>query len=218
MSDEIPTISPEAQTAVDSFDLVDWLNDAVNAESEITVYRDGIALMTLGELVELADEASDKAEKANLAELSIADDFTEAGRDAVQAVEAQREVLKKSALTFQLRSIGSVARDALLKKMEREDRFKAVPATDDEPAVPGRRQHPEFLFSFQKELLSRSIVSATDVQGRVNRGPWTLEIVDSLNEKLPLNEFSRLLNKAHELHFTQYEIDKLIDLDFSSRL
>lgn len=213
MSDETTT-----PAAIENFDVLDWLNDAINAETEITVYRDGTALVTLGDLANLADEASDKAGKAKMAELSIADEFDEAAQEAIKAVEAQREVLKRSGLTFKLRSIGSEARDVLLKKLERDDRFKAVPAADDEPAVPGKRQHPEFLFAFQQELLSRSIVSATDAQGRVNNGPWGMDVVDALHTHLPLNEFPRLLNKAHDLHFTQYEIEKLVDLDFSSRL
>lgn len=218
MSDEqTPTISAEAKAALEGFDALDWLNGAVNAETEITIYRDGTGLLTLAELVDLADDATDKAQKATMAELSIADEFESTATDAVAAVKAQRETLKASGLTFKLRSIGTDARDVLLKKLEREDRFKAKPATDDEPAVPGRRQHPEFLYAFQQELLSRSIVSATTPNGQTDRGPWGMDRVNALREKLPLNEFPRLVNKAHDLHFTQYEIDKLIDLDFSSR-
>jgi hypothetical protein len=191
MSDEqIPTISDEAKAALEGFDALDWLNGAINAETEITVYRDGTGLLTLAELVELADDATDKE---------------------------QRETLRKSGLTFKLRSIGTDARDMLLKKLEREERFKAKPATDDEPAVPGRRQHPDFMYAFQQELLSRSIVSATTPTGQVDRGPWGMDRINALREKLPMNEFPRLVFKAHDLHFTQYEIDKLIDLDFSSR-
>lgn len=206
---------PQVQAAADDFDVVDWLSDVINAEAEITVYRDGTRLLELAELADLAGEAIEKAKGSKEANLTIADEYNETAEEARVAAEKLREELTPSGLTFKLRSIGTEARDMLLKTVEQ--RFKAQPAKGDEPAVKGGQDHPDFFETFQDELLARTIVSATTAQGKTDGKKWTAERVHKLRS-LPQFEFHRLWRKGNGLYTTQYDIDKMFDLDFSSRL
>lgn len=213
MSDE-QTTDPQVQTAADDFDVTNWLSDVINAEGEITVYRNGTLLLELNELSALAAEATEKSDNAQKAELSIADEYTDAATEAREAADQVREALKPSGLTFKLRSIGTESRDVLLKKLER--RFPAEPAKDGKPAVKGGTDHPDFYETYQEELLAKTIVSATAADGRTDAKPWTVDRVKALRG-LPQFEFQRLWNKASSLYTTQYNIDQMFDLDFSSR-
>lgn len=210
MSDEQNPV----EKATADFDVADWLNDVINAEGSITVYKNATLILELEQLSELAREAADKSSKANAAELSIADEYDEAAQEALAAAEKVREALLPYGLTFHLRSIGNHARDVLTDKVARQ--FKATPATDDEPAVPGGQEHPDFFPEYQRQLASRSIVKVSTPDGRESTAAWTPERVESLRA-LPGNEWNRLWNKIHSLTFTQYDIDRAIDLDFSSR-
>lgn len=210
-------IAPEAQAALDDFDVVAWLDDSINAESTITVYRDGTTLLELQELAEVAEEATRKAKQSSEAKLSIADDYADTAQEAVEAAEDARERLAKSGLTFKLRSVGTETRDVLLKKLARDKRFKEVEETEDQPGVPGGERHPDFQRVYQHELMSKAIVSVSTADGKVDSKPWTPERVESLH-RLPLNEYTRLWNKVYEIHYAQYDIDRMVDLDFSSRL
>lgn len=208
--------APEIQEAVDSFDVVDWLNEAVNASTTITVYRDGATLRELAEAAPVLEEAEKDSKNAKAAELSIADEFDEAAQEARAIVEPLREKLQESGATFHLRSIGTTARDELIKAVSRRKDLKAVPATEDEPAVRGGREHPDFQDRYEEALIAKSIVKVVDAQGRENVALWTADKVKALR-KLPANEFRRLWDKTYGLHWMQYEIDQMIDLDFSSR-
>ena len=207
--------APEVEQALEEFDVVDFLSDTINAESDITVYKDGTTLVQLARAEQIAREATEEQKQAEAAKLSIADEYDEAAAEATQIATALRDKLSQSGITFSLRSVGTESRDVLIKKLERESRFKAVPAKDGEPAVQGKRDHPDFQKAFEEELLALSIVKAA-ADGKVDPKKWTPARVRSLR-KLPGNEFTRLWNKCYELHFMQYNIDRMIDLDFSSR-
>lgn len=207
----------DAPVTPETLDIGDWLSGLVNAESTITVYRDGTRLYQLEELSRLAADAAEQAKNANNAGLSIADEYDETASEAIAAAEKVRAELAPSGLTFHLRSIGTEGRDALLKKLEREPRFKAVPKTGDTEAIPGGQQHPDYFEAYQHELTSRAIIKVEDANGRGNAEPWTPEKVAGLR-RLPLNEFNRLWNKVYDLHYKNYDIERMVDLDFSSRL
>lgn len=211
MSDE-QTNQAAVDKATEEFDVLDWLNDAINAEGSVTVYKNATLLLELDQLSELAREAADKSKKAEQAGLSIVDEYDEAAQEALAAAEAVREQLLPYGVTFHLRSIGNKARDTLVEKVARE--LKAKPATDDEPAVPGGREHPDFFPRFQHQLLSKSIVKVTTPDGRESTAAWSPERVEALR-KLPGNEWNRLWNKLDGLTFAQYDIDRALDLDFS---
>lgn len=210
MSEEI-TAPP-----VEDFDIVDWLNDSINAESTITVYRDGTRLYQLEELSALAANAAERAKNADAAGLSIADEFDEAATEAIASAEKLRKELAPSGVTFRLRSIGTESRDVLYKALARESRFKGTPKSGDVEAIPGGDKHPDFFGAFQDVLIARAVVDVTTADDRKDARQWTAERVNALR-KLPLREFDRLWNKVHDLHYKQYDIERMIDLDFSSR-
>lgn len=212
MADE--TTDPQVQAAIDDFDVANWLSDVINAEAEITVYKNGTILLELNELSALAEEAAEKSKNAKQAELSIADEYSDAATEAIAAAEALRETLKPSGITFKLRSIGTESRDVLIKKIERK--YPAQPAKDGKPAIKGGTDHPDFWEDYQEQLLSKTIVSATTADGRTDSKEWTPDRVKTLR-RLPQFEFQRLWNKASSLYTTQYDIDRMVDLDFSSR-
>ncbi len=198
--------------ALDSFDVKDWLAGATNPKTTVTVYRDGSTLEDLKKLTNYALQMKSPGVRDEA--LSIADEeqIAKLDSDTEAQIEKLREQLAQSGLTFHLTGFPQVEQQLLTKKTARK--FKPTEATETEPGIPGGEQHPDFPKAISNAYLARSIEKVVAPSGAELTKKWTPEMVDDLRQ-LPGDEFNRLERAAISVVYMQYDVDTLVDQDFS---
>jgi len=214
------TNAPEVDAVLEELDIMSWLGEAANATGEIELYRDGPLLVELQELTDMVDDLRD-ARKRQAAQLlapdvqSIADEGSSAIDNAVARIEEIREALKGSGTTWHLEGISPGDRDAAANKLAKDSRFRAKKASEDEPAVPGGSDHPDYADAWRDLLMSKSIKKVVAPNGAVSTKHFSPEECGRLRFQLPGAEFSRLSSKIARLNYISYDIERLVDVDFS---
>lgn len=212
MSDD-DTTNP-MQKALDEFSVDQWLDDATQAEDSIEIYNNGRLVKDLLELTQFIDNQREKAKEDSrqlLTNSSIADE-AEISQEVLDKIDALREELHGTGMVFHLKGIAPAERDMLDKKVQRS--LKAVKASEDTPAIPGGIEHPDYRDKWTETLIAKCIDKVVSPTGAVDSTKWTPERVAKLRN-LPGVEFIRLSNAVFGAVFMTYEIEKLVDLDFS---
>jgi len=155
-----------------------------------------------------------KSEAAREEALSIADEaqVEQLDSDVEDQIAKLRESLAESGLTFHLTGFPQVEQTLIDKATAK--RFKAKPATETEEAVPGGNSHPDYPMALSDAYLARSIEKVVAPNGAELTKKWTPDEVHELRD-LPGQEFTRLEQAAISVVYMQYDVDQLVDQDFS---
>lgn len=218
MSEE--TTAPEVTAVLDDLDIMSWLGESANAAGTIELYNNGPLLIELQELTDLVDDLKE-ARKRQEAQLikpevqSIADEGSTAIEHAVERIKAIREELKGTGTTWHLEGISPGDRDALDNKLQKNEKYRAKKATEHEPAVGAGREHPDYSDDWRDLLMSKCIKKIVAPSGAESKKKFSPEECGKLRFMLPGAEFNRLANKVAVLNYISYDIERLVDTDFS---
>lgn len=213
--------APQVEAALEEFDLSEWLNGTTSPKDTITVYRDGEALKNLQKLTAYIESVKGMDEKRK-SELvgSIADDpDADALDDNVTAeIEAMRERAKATSLTFELEGLAPSETALIEKKVAKH--FKGQKDEDGNEYKDGA-EHPDYPLALANAYISRSIIDTMTPDGKSVKKKWTEAEVEQLRynpatgKGLPGMEFNRLEGKVISVVYMRYDVDTLIDQDFS---
>jgi len=127
--------------------------------------------------------------------------------DAVNALEGQlealREKIKASALTFHMRGFAPGVTQAI----NDEAAAKFGPEADLDSGEP-------FIWRADK-WIAESIIRVTDVDDAVDEHRWSIEDVVALRTWLPETEFAKVRLLAFSLSFQAWQFDRAVTADFS---
>lgn len=218
MSDENATIPAPVQESLDSFDLATWLDDAQTPEDTVVIYRDGVRLRELKELTDFVQGVDEmraiNQKKDKRAEpTSIADEADDKADAAREQIVILREELAKTALTFHLKGMSPGEREILSKSIAGKLKKKAP--TEDEDGHAGGVDHPDFQAKFTFDLVARSIVKIVNAHGAVDDKKKKASDIELMKSKLGAAEWVRLSNAVYDITYMAYDVDKLINSDFS---
>lgn len=200
------------EEALEAFDVKEWLSGSTNPKSSVTVYRDGETLEDLKKLTNYALQM--KSEQVRQEAISIADEeeVAKLDFDTEAKIEELREKLAASGLTFHLTGFPQVEQNLLNKKVAKG--LKGKPATEGEEEVPGGNAHPDYPQAISDAYLARAITKVVAPNGAELAKKWTPAEVHDLRQ-LPADEFTRLEREAISVVYMQYDVDQLVDQDFS---
>lgn len=212
MSDDTTT---PVEKALKEFSVDSWLEDSTQAQDTIELYNNGRLVKALLELTEFIEKQADKRQQEEQQLLRMPGSIDEdngVSQEVLEEIESLREQLHGTGLTFHLTGITPIERDILDKKTQRS--LKPVKPTEDSPAIPGGAEHPDYRNKWTDTLVAACISKVVSPDGSEDTTKWTPARVEKLRN-LPGVEFMRLSNAVFGVVFMSYEIEKLIDLDFS---
>lgn len=130
----------------------------------------------------------------------------------VAQIEAAKERVRNSALTFRMRGIGektkdSIRQEALLKFPEVKDEFGNL--------ISGGADYGDGATYYNDKVFAEHIIDVTDIDGNTDEHHWSLEEVAELRETLPDESFASLVELMYELSFAAAYFDSSVTPDFS---
>ena len=216
------TTQNPAEAAIEDLDVMAWLDDSTQPSESIEIYNKGTLLKDLIKLTGVVEQQKARIEDRSrdlTMDRSIADEEEETITEALDAIEALREELKGTGLTFFLQGLTSKEKEMIAATEARK--LKGTPSSgtigkdDWVPAVGSGEEHPDYNKNFNGTLIAKSIASVQNANGAVSTKKWTADQVEKLRVTLPGVEFRRLSNAVFDINYYSYEVDKLVDLDFS---
>lgn len=226
MAEATEEIAPPVAAALSSdvFDVNAWLADTNYAEDSVEVYNNGTLLRELSDLTDAAAQLQERVnanEKAVIKSI-IDEQSTEIAAKLEQAseqIELLRESLRGTGVTFHFQGIPPEKRRLLQKALEKTLKEKPPVVDDDgnitEPGYSGGSAHPDFPGKWETTLIRESFVKMVSMNGSVSDAKLTDEDIESLHGQMLDPEWVRLSNCAFDVNFYQYDIDRLVDIDFS---
>lgn len=184
----------------DTFDLDAWIDGVKPLQQTVTLYSRGDLMPGIDELVDqLQALPADADRERSLAEPSKRDQLREQLRAAWYEYE-------QSALVVTLQQIGGETLEQITAEVR-----DAYPPAAAEDLAERERVEMERNSAMGMEILKRAVVDAGPLNGpRVAVRP---EHVVKLSSKLPIPEFSRLIEAAQSLAFSG-----VVDAPFSQRV
>lgn len=183
----------------ESFDVLEFVTGDLTPRTKVTVYTNSEAGYRLNEL--LAQEAEAVREQDGL---SIADESVWVDPDEVQAL---REQVEASALTFHLKGLAPKAREAIQKELQAKHNFS--------DSVPDE-QKASYYEEFQNTLVAKSIERAVNVKGAVDTS-WSADKIAVLRGRLNGVELARLDEVVFDINTDADLYARAVNADFLSK-
>lgn len=195
----------DAALNVESFNVLDYLEDQPVATDEVTIYTHVGNSRRLKQLLEERGEIlairRAKADRDDYSDLSIADEELDTELDEdINELIAQ---LDKTALTFKMQTVAP----ALIRAIEKAAEAKA----------PSDQTHKEQELSRQKttaDILSRAIVEVVRGDGAVDASAWTADRLLKLEEALYAEQAQRLISALYDMVYTGQVFEEALTVDF----
>jgi len=191
----------EAALNQETFDVLEFVTGDLTPKDEVVIYTDAEAGYALDKLVQAE---ADNASRAESEGLGITDELTWVDPDEVDAL---RERIEASALTFELKGMAPQLKKAIRSALVAKHGHKE--SDDFEKAEPFYRE-------LTHELIARSIVQARRADGKLDK-TWTAEKIATLDGRLHPTEFGRLDQAVYRVNSDTDVFDRAVSADFLSK-
>lgn len=204
LEDKLPyEITPETVETVveelqDELDVLAFVQGAITPEDTVTIYTDADAAVKIlkATYTPPAQESESKVDN-----FSIADDFEEETASE-EELQGWHDRLVASALTFEFKGLAPKAVEALTNHHKAISDYSA--------------ESPEFAIALNTEIVAKSIVSVTTVDGKKRLRAWTPAEISALTGDLYTTESNKLFTTALNLSFLGNIFDQAVTAGFPS--
>lgn len=194
---DINTLVDDA-TAKGSFSVLDAARGRSYPQDTVSVYTDEEAAYEVHRLNQVdADEKDSAAHESRVAE-----------------IDALKERVKASVLTFRMRGVSDKVKDSINK--ETIAKFGEAVISDTGQWISGGADFGDGADWNNAKLLAEHILDVTDAEGNVDSHHWTPEeIIDLRTNVLPEDQFQELVGMLFKLSFAKNWFDASVTPDFS---
>lgn len=206
MNEEKIRATVESALDVETFDVLDYLEDQPVARDEVTIYTHVGKARELHKLMEQRAEII--AERRRNEENEIYNDLSIA--DAAEDTELDDDInaiideLEKTKLVFSLKTVAP----ALVRAIEKSAEAKA----QHDWTAKEQEQHRQ---KTTADILARAIDHVTRGDGAVDSSDWTAARLLQLEEKLYEQQAAALIGAAYEIVYTGQVFEEALTVDFS---
>jgi hypothetical protein len=195
---EVATAVTDA-TAEDSFDALAFFSGAALPEDIVTLYADAGAAY---EIAKFKEEEKER-EARNAAEgLGLTDDDAYDNTDEDHLNELYTR-LRASAVKFHLKGLPPKVLEVMDKHIKATHPYKEG------------AENAEYNEVFNAELIAKTIVSVTNLAGKVDPNPWTPARVQEFAVTAEPSEFHKLFVGVFKVNYIGNAIDAAVTADFS---
>ena len=206
MNEEKIRSNVDAALNVETFNVLDYLEDQPVATDEVTIYTNVSKARALhklmGERAVILAERHRAIENDNYGDLSIADATEDTDLDdEINGVIAE---LERTALTFSMKTVAP----ALIRAIEKSAEAKAQSDWTT-------KEQEDHLQKKTADILSRAIHSVTRGDGAVDQSTWDATRLIKLEEALYTEQAQRLISGLYEMVYTGQVFEEALTVDFS---
>lgn len=206
MNEEKIRSNVDAALNVETFNVLDYLEDQPVATDEVTIYTNVSKARALHKLMEeragILAERNRAIENDDYGDLSIADAAEDTDLDdEINGVIAE---LERTALTFSMKTVAP----ALIRAIEKSAEAKA----QSDWTIKERESHHQ---KTTADILSRAIHSVTRGDGAVDLSSWDAQRLIKLEEALYTEQAQRLISALYDMVYTGQVFEEALTVDFS---
>ena len=206
MNEEKIRSNVDAALNVETFNVLEYLEDQPVATDQVTIYTNVSKARALhklmGERAVILAERHRAIENDNYGDLSIADATEDTDLDdEINGVIAE---LERTALTFSMKTVAP----ALIRAIEKSAEAKAQSDWTT-------KEQEDHLQKKTADILSRAIHSVTRGDGAVDQSTWDATRLIKLEEALYTEQAQRLISGLYEMVYTGQVFEEALTVDFS---
>ncbi len=206
MNEEKIRSNVDAALNVETFNVLEYLEDQPVATDEVTIYTNVSKARALHKLMEeravILAERHRAIENDDYGDLSIADATEDTDLDdEINGVIAE---LERTALTFSMKTVAP----ALIRAIEKSAEAKA----QSDWTIKERESHQQ---KTTADILSRAIHSVTRGDGAVDLSSWDAQRLIKLEEALYTEQAQRLISALYDMVYTGQVFEEALTVDFS---
>ena len=206
MNEEKIRSNVDAALNVETFNVLEYLEDQPVATDEVTIYTNVSKARALHKLMEeravILAERHKAIENDDYGDLSIADATEDTDLDdEINGVIAE---LERTALTFSMKTVAP----ALIRAIEKSAEAKA----QSDWTIKERESHQQ---KTTADILSRAIHSVTRGDGAVDLSSWDAQRLIKLEEALYTEQAQRLISALYDMVYTGQVFEEALTVDFS---
>ena len=206
MNEEKIRSNVDAALNVETFNVLEYLEDQPVATDEVTIYTNVSKARALHKLMEeragILAERNRAIENDDYGDLSIADAAEDTDLDdEINGVIAE---LERTALTFSMKTVAP----ALIRAIEKSAEAKA----QSDWTIKEQEAHRQ---KTTADILSRAIHSVTRGDGAVDQSDWDAQRLIKLEEALYTEQAQRLISALYDMVYTGQVFEEALTVDFS---